>query len=194
MNATVGILGYGSLLSDTGEEVMDAHIRTIRDIETPFRVEFARSSKGRGGAPTLVPVEEGGAPADGVICVVDVSAKRGADVLYRREINKVSSDRRYDPVRATNPKSVKVRRLPGFRGIDIVFYTELEADIHPRKGLVLACLAIGSVVRTDKGWDGISYLIDAKRNGVETTLIEEYEAEILRQSVCTSLEEARQKN
>ena len=165
----------------------------MSDVETPFRVEFARSSRRRGGAPTLVPVEEGGARVKGAIYVLDVAAKKGADILYRREINQVGSDKSYDPVQATKSGFVKVRCLPGFRGIDVVFYTEIEADIHPRTAQKLACLAIGSVGRAKKGRDGIGYLIDAKQNGIQTPLAEEYEAEILRQSGCADLEEARQK-
>ena len=191
MGTTVGILGYGSLLSDPQEEIIDARVRIVNDVETPFCVEFARSSKGRGGAPTLVPVEAGGARVKGVIYVLDVPVKTGADILYRREINQVGGKKCYDPAKATKRDSVKVRCLPGFCGIDIVFYTELEADIHPLTARKLASLAIGSVVRTDKGRDGISYLIDAKRNEIETPLSQEYEAEILRQSNCVSLEEAR---
>ena len=193
MNTTVGVLGYGSLLSDPGAEIIDACVRTVGDVETPFRVEFARSSVGRGGAPTLVPVNEGGARVNGAIYVLDVPVKIGADILYRREIDKVGSNRCYDLVKAMKPGYVQVRCLPGFGDIDIVFYTHLEANIRPRTGPVLACLAIGSVVRAKKGRDGISYLIDANRNGIETPLAQEYEAEILRQTGCTDLEEALRK-
>jgi len=39
----------------------------------------------------------------------------------------------------------------------------------------------------------INYLISAKENGIRTALSDNYEAEILRQTDCGSLEEALQK-
>ena len=57
---TIGILAFGSLLDEPGAE-LEAHIaRRIEGIETPFAVEFARSSRTRDGAPTLVPVTGAG--------------------------------------------------------------------------------------------------------------------------------------
>ena len=190
MSATVGILAYGSLLSDPGVESKYARADTISKVKTPFRVQFARKSQGRGDAPTLVPVEDGGEAVTGSIYVLNVPPDEGADILYRREINKVGSKKRYDAGAATNPNSVKVRCLREFRGVNVVLYTELEANIHPLTAESLACLAIWSVARADKGRDGISYLMDARRNGIETPLSDCYEAEILRQSECASLEEA----
>lgn len=49
--STVGILAYGSLIEEPGKEIEPRIIRRINDIETPFPIEFARSSKSRGGAP-----------------------------------------------------------------------------------------------------------------------------------------------
>ena len=57
----VGILAYGSLIDDPGSEIGEVIADVISDIETPFSVEFARSSSTRSGAPTLIPVEAGGA-------------------------------------------------------------------------------------------------------------------------------------
>ena len=194
MSATVGILAYGSLLSDPDVEIKNARVDRIRKVETPFRVEFARKSRSRGDAPTLVPVKDDGATVTGSIYVLNVPVDEGVDLLYRREINQVGSKKRYDPVAATRPDSVKVRRLCKFRGLDFVLYAELEANIQPLTAKSLACLAIGSVERTDKGRDGISYLMDAKRNGIVTPLSDCYEAEMLRQSECASLEEALRKH
>lgn len=194
MSATVGILAYGSLLSCPGLEIENTLVDTIRNVETPFHVEFARKSRGRGDAPTLVPVEDGGAKVMGSIYVINVQVDTGTDILYRREINQVGSEKRYDASAATRPDSVKVRRLCKLVGVDVVLYTKLEANIHPVTQKSLARLAIQSVARTDKNRDGITYLIDAKRNGIATPLTESYEAEILRQSKCASLEEAYRKH
>ena len=190
----MGILAYGSLLNCPGSEIENALVDTIRKVETPFCVEFARKSRCRGYAPTLVPVEDGGARVMGSIYVVNVAVDTGADILYRREINKVGSAKRYDPSAATKPNSVKVCRRSKLGGVDVVLYTELEANIQPITAKSLARLAIGSVARTDQGRDGITYLMDAKRNGILTPRMESYEAEILRQSNCASLEEALRKH
>ena len=190
----MGILAYGSLLSCPGSEIENALVDTIRKVETPFCVEFAGKSRCRGYAPTLVPVEDGGARVMGSIYVINVPVDTGANILYRREINRVGSEKRYDDPAATNPNSVKVRRRSKLGGVDVVLYTELDANIQPITAKSLACLAIGSVARADQGRDGITYLMDAKRNGILTPLIGSYEAEILRQSRCTSLEEAHRKH
>ena len=39
----------------------EATVEMIRNVLTPFKVEFARKSLKRSDAPTLVPVENGGA-------------------------------------------------------------------------------------------------------------------------------------
>lgn len=82
----IGILAYGSLIDDPGGEIEPYIIKRI-EIETPFPVEFARSSRTRDGAPTLVPVSQGGSTVHAVILVLDreVSESQARDVLWRRE-------------------------------------------------------------------------------------------------------------
>ena len=58
MPKTIGILAYGSLISSPGDEIASATTETIKNVQTPFRVEFARTSTSRAGAPTLVPAED----------------------------------------------------------------------------------------------------------------------------------------
>ncbi len=76
----VGLLAYGSLQSDPGPELSPLIERRITDVLTPFAVEFARSSRTRAGAPTLVPVpiygpgwtweaRQGAAPAQAEVAV-----------------------------------------------------------------------------------------------------------------------------
>jgi len=50
----IGILAYGSLIIDPGPEIGPLIVRRITTV-TPFVVEYARLSRTRGGAPTLVP-------------------------------------------------------------------------------------------------------------------------------------------
>ncbi len=60
INYEFGILAFGSLIDDPGQEILDVENCRI-DCETPFNVEFARKSgKTRSYAPTLIPVEQGG--------------------------------------------------------------------------------------------------------------------------------------
>ena len=83
-----------------------------------------------------------------------------------------------------------VKRLENFESVDVVLYTEIAATIDILTAETLARFAIESVKETEPGRDGITYLMDARRNGIETALSGAYEAEILRQLGCRSLEEA----
>lgn len=190
MRGEVGILAYGSLIGDPGEEIARAKTSTIEGVLTPFNVEFARKSRSRGGAPTLVPVGNGGAWISGQVFVLNAPENEAADCLWRREIDRVGSGRTYKAPRNIGPNDVVVRRLENFAGVDVVLYTEIAANIEPLTAANLARLAIESVNKTDHGRDGISYLIAAKRNGIETALSGEYEAEILRLSECADLPKA----
>src|SRR5581483_11635375 len=82
-----GIFGFGSLISDPGEELTRATARR-QDLETPFAVEYGRSSNTRGGAPTLVPVKTGGAKVKATVFVLkdSISEQEARDILYRREL------------------------------------------------------------------------------------------------------------
>lgn len=191
--STIGILAYGSLILTPDVEIEVARVNTIDDISTPFCIEFARSSTGRGGAPTLVPVLEGGAQVKGKVFVMDLSEKDATDILYRREINKVQSNRQYQRPKLVKPNSVLVERLEGFAGLDVVLYTKIAANIDPLTAQHLADLAIASVGKSCPERDGVSYLINAKTNGISTGLSTEYEAEILKKTHCDSLSRALKK-
>ena len=189
--STVGILAYGSLISDPKDELEKARTKIIQNVMTPFHVEFARSSNGRGGAPTLVPITGGGAHVKGQVFVMGASELEAADILYRREIGKVGDmKRRYKRPDPVADNSVLVERLTNFAGLDVVLYTQIAATITPLNATHLAELAIRSVTGAERGRDGISYLIAAKENGIETALSADYEAEILKQTNCANLEEA----
>src|SRR5262245_2721976 len=68
--SSVGILAYGSLIEDPGQEIAAAKARIEPNVETPFKVEFARTSSTRAGAPTLVPVMTGGGHVPAQIIVL----------------------------------------------------------------------------------------------------------------------------
>lgn len=186
----MGILAYGSLIDEPDEEIAVATIHTMPNVVTPFSVEFARQSNSRGGAPTLVPVPHGGSAVQGQVFVVDVPDGEAANRLWRREVRKVGTDSAYVPLKVVGSNNVVVKRLENFAGIKVVLYTELAANIEPLTAETLATLAVESVNKAAPGLDGISYLIAAKANGIETALSAGYEAEILRQSGCADLEAA----
>ena len=194
-NSSVGILAYGSLISDPREEIEKACTGIIEDVMTPFHIEFARSSTGkgggRGGAPTLVPVANGGSHVKGQVFLVELSEAEATNVLYRREIGKVGElERTYKRPELVTAKNVLVERITHFAGLDVVLYTQIAATIKHLTAEKLADLAIASVAKADSGRDGISYLIAAKESGIITALSPSYEEEILRKTGCETLEKA----
>lgn len=191
----VGILAYGSLGDDPGGEIGPLVVERIEGIKTPFPVEFARTSRTRGCAPTLVPVFEGGARVKAKILVLEgVSEAEATNALWRRETRREGSGERYEVPSWPNENTVLVRRLEDFEGVDVVLYAEIGANVPDLTPRNLAELAIGSArpEAGSLGRDGITYLIRAKANGAETPLMPEYEREILRLTKMETLEQARE--
>ncbi len=195
----VGILAYGSLINDPGQELCPLVSERICGVETPFCVEFARSSTTRDGAPTLVPVEQGGCNVQAVILVLDTSTtvERAKDLLWRRETRNEASSKHYNPQAIPNSSRVCIKRLDNFHGVEIVLYTYIKDNIsvETRTPQHLACLAIRSA-RNQSGADendGISYLVSVKKARIVTPLMANYEAAILRKTGATTLDEALEK-
>ena len=191
---TIGILAYGSLIPDPGREIEAATARRISGVKTPFKVEFSRSSRVRDGAPTLVPVDKGGAKVLGVVFVLRESVTEAAaqDMLYRRERNRVGSGDVYADVDETDIDAAFLGRLNDFAGLQVVFHAALKANIRdPTPGL-LARLATASAAAHAgaEERDGVSYLKAAKESGLVTPLMADYEREILRHTGGHSLDEA----
>lgn len=189
----IAILGYGSLIDDPGEELKKCIVERIGPILTPFKVEYARSSGGRGGAPTLVPVDEGGSRVNATLLALSnaTTEKVAKDMLWRRETRRVQGS--YNPPARPGPNSLLIRELHDFEGIALVLYTYIAANIMPPlTGRKLAHLAIESAKKSEvkKGMDGISYLINAKRAGISTLLSPDYESAILELTGTNSLEAA----
>ena len=191
----VGILAYGSLISAPGSEIGPL-IRKIVPVKTRFKIEFARSSSGRNAAPTLVPVDEGGACVDAFLLILDarVSVEDAEDMLYRREINKVGSGKQYP--RKSNPSrdDVVIKSQPDSSRANPVLYTSIGTNIEAQDLTPehLADLAIASAKAKAGhcGRDGITYLRDAKHAGISTPLMASYEAEILKRTGVATLDEA----
>lgn len=186
----IGVLAYGSLISDPGEELAAAIVGEKRGVLTPFHVEFARSSQGRCGAPTLVPVASGGRPVRAIIFEVGISAHEACDIVYRREINAVSSGRSYIEPDSSKTNAVRFDRFEKFEGFDVVISTRMSPNIEKPSGDLLADLAITSAMRLRDGRDGISYLLNSKTCGIETALSAAYEQAILECTGTTDLAEA----
>jgi hypothetical protein len=192
----LGLLAYGSLLWDPGPELDDVLdlSSAITGVETRFKVEFARSTRTRGGGPTLVPVATGGAPVVGAIFPFRerLPVPEAQTLVWQRETRR--STGRYDAQRnADHPDKVFVdaHEAPHDE-FDVVLVVRIRPNIEPLNGDELATRAILSA-RTEFGADrkdGISYLIGAKDSGIETPLQADYEAALLRRLNVTSLSEA----
>src|SRR5262249_52313710 len=89
MSANIGILAVGSLIDHPGKEIKEVVIGRRKNVLTPFGIEFARSSGGRSGTPTLVPLVQGGNPVLGCILLLNATEQDAKDRLWRREINRV---------------------------------------------------------------------------------------------------------
>ena len=189
----IAILAYGSLIYEPGEELENCIVNRLGPILTPFKVEYARSSRTRGGAPTLAPVDEGGFQVSAVLLVLSdaTSEKEAKDMLWRRETSRAQGS--YSPPARPGPNSVLIKTLLNFGGIFLVLYPSIQANIpSPLTGRKLACLAIASAQNPEvgKGKDGISYLLAAKSAGISTPLTQDYESAILELTGTNTLEAA----
>jgi hypothetical protein len=184
----IGTIAFGSLLDDPGDELRRVVLHRTGPVETPFAVEFARSSKTRAGAPTLVPVASGGARVAATVLVLDrqVDEALARDLLYRRETWRVGQ-----PV-SCPPDLDWIAAAPRVGGVEVCLYTALPANVAPLTASRLAELAIASA-RAEAGAlrrDGISYLREQKRRGLVTPLSPAYEAQVLRRTGARTLSEA----
>jgi hypothetical protein len=124
------------------------------------------------------------------VLVLDASVQEAANMLWRRETRTTDLTKSYSEPPPGKTDRVRVGRLEGFAGIDLVLYTSIGSNIEPLTPANLADLAIASVARAPVGKDGISYLLSAKANRILTPLSGAYEAEILSRTGAASLSEA----
>jgi hypothetical protein len=190
-----GIFGFGSLISDPGEELAKATIRR-QELETPFAIEYGRSSSTRGGAPTLVPVNTGGAKVKATVFVLDpsISEQEAENILYRRELHQVGSGRTYNPSAKPTKNGIIVAASSNLIGLQKIFYTDFPetGKLTNPTPAQLAKLAVDSVrdPNVPEGNDGISYLMNAEKAGIVTPLTASYEKEVLKLTGAASLEKA----
>lgn len=185
---TVGILAFGSIFEYPGEELKRVTEHRVDGVYTPFAVEFARSSKTRDGAPTLVPVSGAGASIPATVLILNgtVTTDCAADMLYRRESHKVDGSTYRDSGASW------IGKLERFADLEVCLYTALPPNIEPLIPQHLAELAVMSAHAASgkERRDGISYLQEQKDRGIETPLMADYEAEVLRQTCTADLESA----
>ena len=191
----IAILAFGSLIEEPGKEIGPLIREKIRRVQTPFSIEFARSSSTRGGAPTLIPVDDGGSPVNGVLLVLDsaISLAEAKTFLWKRETRRESSEEQYS--RPANPgqNQVVLGCIENFEDCDVVLYTKIGKNIEELNANYLAELAIKSArgKAGADGKDGISYLRNAVDQGIRTPLLPAYKAAILRKTEARDLVEAR---
>ena len=182
--ARIAILAYGSLIKDPGVELDSLICRKIQGVETPFSIEFARSSRTRCGGPTLIPVEVGGAPVRGVLLVLKsgVGRARAKDLLWRRETRNELTQKHYRRPTKPGQNHVLVECVEGLADVETVLFTKIGSNIEEPTPEHLANLAIRSARRTAGAnrTDGISYLASVISEGIRTPLLPEYRATILR--------------
>ena len=184
----LGILAFGSLITSPGPEIASRIVGRIKDVKTPFKVEFARKSKTRGNAPTLIPVDSGGAQVKAEILILreDLDPDLARDMLWRRETRQTGRQK-YRRPKVIRRDDVIVETINDLSGVQTVLYVKIGSNIDNLSARTLAELAIWSVRAASPSHDGITYLIDAKQCGIETPLTRDYESEILRQTRAKSL-------
>lgn len=192
---SIGILAYGSLISEPGAELKKVIARRMSaGILTPFPVEFERSSSSRKGGPTLVPVDKGSRVRAMILVLQDhVTMAQAKDMLWRRETRN-STGNYVQPVHST-VNTVFVKEVEQFHGVGSVLYTSIGANITEVSPEKLAALAIESaksiaVGELKAGLDGITYLRDAMNSGIKTDLTDAYCALILEKTGSADLDEA----
>ena len=172
----IGVFGYGSLVTDAGADI-EPHIIARVSTLSPWPVEYARRSAGRGGGPTLV-IHPRGHRVGGMLLVLDVMCPQLETVrewLWKRENR---------PAR----EAIKEMRLGG---LDNVLYTDLEANIidSDLNAATLADFAIQSV-SLNPGRNGIRYLRDNIEQGIQTPLTASYRQAILERTGTNDLDKA----
>ena len=193
----LGILAFGSLIDDPGKEQKDFIIKKVNNVETPFKVEYGRKSSGRGNAPTLIPISNGGAKVKATLLILSdkLRVDDAKNMLYRRELNKVGSDKTYKERDNPTPNQLVIEVYNDIKNVRNVLTAKFGSNLDKITPEILAELAIKSFKSKDveKGRDGISYLLNNINNGIITPLTEKYEKAILQKMNAKGLEEIIQK-
>lgn len=194
----IGILAFGSLVDDPGEELEKFVVNRITNVPTPFKIEYGRSSSTRGNAPTLIPVLDGGQKVKATLLVLSeqLDLEEAKNMLYRRELNKVESNLKYTVRKKPNSNQLVIKEHLGLKHIKVFLTANFGCNLSAITPEILADLAIESFNSNgvESGRDGISYLKNNLDNGIITPLTDRYKNAILKKMSKNSLEEVLDSN
>jgi cation transport regulator ChaC len=190
----IGILAFGSIITNPDTEIEDATEVKVSGITTDFEIEFARKSMSRNDAPTLAVVKHGGASVQGTLFILkeNITMMDAKNILFRRETNKVGDT----SVNYSTPREwMEIKQSQVKHPLcEIIIYASMTPNLPNPSSRELAVLAIRSAekypMKNNVRADGIQYLYEAKTMGIKTPLMDQYEAEILHLLNVKSLEAA----
>jgi hypothetical protein len=123
-----------------------------------------------------------------------ISQQEAENILWRRETRQVGSGKQYKSSRNPGPNTVIAAHSKNLIGLDKVFYTDFadSGKLSNPTASQLAKLAVESARDPElkEGMDGITYLMNAEKSGIQTPLTPAYEKEILRLTGTSTLAEA----
>lgn len=194
----IGIIAFGSLIDDPGDELEKFIIKRIKDVNTPFKIEYGRKSSKRGDAPTLIPVSNGGQEVKATLLVLseELGLDKAKNMLCRRELNRVGTDIKYTERKNPTPNQLVIGEHWNVKNVKVALTANFGCNLLEITPEILADLAIKSFksIEVESGRDGISYLKNNIINGIMTPLTEEYKNAILQKMNANSLNEIIEKN
>lgn len=197
MKNKIGILAFGSLITEPGIEIINSELDRINCI-TPFKIEFSRISSTRGNAPTLIPVknDEKGSKVNAVILVLksNITLQEAKDMLWRRETRNENKNKGYLHRENPTENQLIIKIIENYHNVEKVIYTSFKQqekyrDLSCEK---LAKFSISSILSKagELKKDGLHYLLETKKNKIITYKSKKYEDEILKLTKTETLEEA----
>ncbi|WP_394908083.1 hypothetical protein [uncultured Mesonia sp.] len=196
----IGILAFGSLIDNPGEEIKEIEIERI-NCKTPFKIEFARISSSRNKGPTLIPIQDNskGKKTNAQIIIIDhkTNMNEAKSILWRRECHITDKSKKFKDLTKPTSKNVMIEVLENFCNVEKVLYTYFlpQDEYNDLTPIKLADFAIESILSKagKEKKDGIRYLLLAKKHGIRTQYSDDYEKQILLKTDTNSLEEAIEK-
>lgn len=192
-----GILLYGPMRIDPGNEITQYAEAISPEALTPFSVEFAHVGEYYGGAPILAVMTDGsGAPVPSTLLrmdpILDLDEVFLDFLIYPRYVLKRDEEKGLTYVEVASEKKgvIGIESLARFHDRERVLFLAPVPNLafvmdqemsDAEKGHRLAALAVESLtdLTYPSGTDGISYLIDAIDQGVETPLTAAYRDAVL---------------
>lgn len=189
----IGILAFGSLIDDPGDELQSVIDERKEGVITPFNIEYGRKSSKRGNAPTLIPVSTGGQKVKATLLILreELTLEEVKNRLYRRETNNVGTNWSYTERKNPTPNQLLIQEHTDINDVRVYLTANYGCNLAEITPDILADLAIESFKsnEVEKGRDGITYLKNNIDNKIITPLTEKYRNSILKKMKANSLEE-----